>query len=432
MSDRRPELRITWIREHARGRIEADLGRRIGNGSEMMIALLDGPPSEADASAAATLTEKIYAAAAEVADLAGQDGVEVYLPLLRCKQWRAAWQAMSIESDGMGRLWVSTADRIPAAERVNTFQYTLALSCGLYPRNPISTGYSLAFTNRRTVPASCAAGALAPVLAAYGFDEEPGHWLAQQDGEAAVTLTLSVPGAAGECWLRAPLETEPEHFPVFSRISVAVQRALRNWIPFLYFSDLDAYDDVGEVWPLLFYRSLRPFPGCPRGDLTHDIVGPESIELTRQWNVTLLGREMAAVRRTLAAANRPELARLYAPTRAPAAMVSLRRQPRRLNALLAADAMFVNGLVQLAASGRAVRENQSRDTHHARRQAIADATALAASFNRKLRYLYGARNFMPIGSLVLVEATAALAGTRPAAELRLSSSRAERTFSAGS
>jgi hypothetical protein len=273
-----------------------------------------------------------------------------------------------------------------------------------------------------------AAQALAPVLDACGFDDGPRAWLAQQQGDAAVTLTLSVPGAAGRCWLHAPVEQEPEHFPVFARISVALQRALKNWVALAWFADPESYCDPSSAWPLLFYRSLRPFPGRPRSEFTYDIMGPGSIELVRRWNARRLARELGPIETLLNAAGNRPLARLYAPGQAQAVIAALRRQPRHLNALLSADTLFVNGFLRLAHAARAAAALSLSDSRRAARELVCAGEQVAALFNRRLRYLYAGRNFVPFGSLLLVEATAALAGERPHAVLRLSAGGSSRVF----
>lgn len=282
---------------------------------------------------------------------------------------------------------------------------------------------ALAYIDRRTLDRS---DCLAPLLAAYGFDDRAAA--AAQPG-AEVTLTLSIPGALAAHWFCAPLEREPDFQPVFSAVSVAVQAALRRWLPYVYFSGLDRFADPRTALPLLVYQVMRPFSGGCRGEFTHDVVSPDAPQ--PEWAASAarpLAAELARIHSALAAAGRKELARSYAPDQARAILRSVVRRPAPLNSLLKADAICVDHLVELAARGRRFSELAARDPRRTAKELARLSEDFAAAFHRRLRRLYNGESFVFFGPLLLAEATAALANIPIAAALHLRCGDAEQAF----
>jgi hypothetical protein len=276
--------------------------------------------------------------------------------------------------------------------------------------------------------------ALAGALAAYSFDERVDAWLAAAPGEdVEASLTLSVPGACMAAWFHAPGEREPEFLPVFSAVSVAVQRALRQWLPYVYFAELNRYDDLGAAFPLLVYQTMRPFVGSCRAELTYDVMSPATPEAAVVSAGRPLVGELGRVYSALTGAGKKDVARFYAPDQARSILGSVLRQPRLLNCLLAADAFFVDSLVRLGIEGRKLADTMPRDPGRAVKDLARFSADFVFAFHRRLRRLYGGDSFVVFGPLLLAEATCALGAARQetagiAATLRLRRSGAERTF----
>src|SRR5271154_3725181 len=57
------------------------------------------------------------------------------------------------------------------------------------------------------------------------------------------------------CWLTIPAERSAAFLPTFVRMSVAVQRVLRERVPMEYFENLGKYRDLRTAGPMLFRRS---------------------------------------------------------------------------------------------------------------------------------------------------------------------------------
>lgn len=328
--------------------------------------------------------------------------LELHLPFLDRKQWEERWEALArveVETGEDGRLFAYTVDASDSIEKKSRYQGTLALAGVLLSgREP---DFTLTYTGRR---AGVRFEELAPLLNAYGFPES-----AVEEG-ADVSLTLSVPGSFVAAWLRAPDERSPEYFPTFSAVSVAVQRALRQWLPYVYFSDINRYGDLEAAFPLIVYKCMRPYPGRGRGEFSYDVMEPQTMPLALRSAARGLPAEMRRIHALLTAAEKNKIAKFYAPGETRQIVAAVQRKPHLLNALLSADTFFIDSLLRLAGEGRALREALPADPKRAVKKLAKFSAGFVATFHRRLRRLYGGQNFTQFGSLLLVEATRALHG----------------------
>jgi len=368
--------------------------------------------------------------------LEGERTLEVHLPFLDSKQWTSRWEALAtarVEAGDDGRIVVYTVSASDELLAAGKYQSTLALAGSLLSPGK-ADDFSLTYTNTARLDAKHAAQSLGAMLDAYGFGPGVSAWMANSAGDLETALTLSVAGSLAAAWLHAPAESAPEYFPVFSRVSVAVQQAMRRWLPLIYFADLSRYEDLAAAYPLVFYRSTRPFAGRPRCDFTYDLVSPDAPGVARCWAARPLARTLGAVQQTLTAAGKTRLARFYAPRRAPEILYGIVKQPRLINALLFADSFIVDNMLRLGLEGCELAGSMAASPARAVKDLANFSADFAATFHRRLRRLYGGRNFVALGSLLLVEATnalgAALSGKPPeiAGTLRIRASDREQVF----
>lgn len=345
--------------------------------------------------------------------LEGQNTVELHLPFLDRKQWTSRWDALAkaeVETSEEGRLITYTAKASDRLLQRSSCQSTMALAASLvFPKNTVN--FDLGYTDNRTGEATRLARAMMPLLEAYEFPEEVGRWLeaaAVAGGAIETRMTLKVPGEVVAAWLRAPRERDPEFFDVFSKVSVAVQTAMRKWLPFVYFQNLDRYEEVAAAYPLVFYKTTRAFAGHPRCEFAYDLVTPESPGVARSWAVRALVPELAAIEKELKASGRGMPARSYAAWKAPQILGEIVRKPKLLNALLMGDGFFIDRLVHLGLHARTLGDQAAADPFRATRDLMSLASDFTATFHRRLRRLYGGQDFVGFGSLLLMEATRAL------------------------
>ena len=366
--------------------------------------------------------------------------LELHLPFLDRKQWLRRWEALArvaVEATEDGRLLVSSVETKDHLEKKYAYPSELALSGGLLAAlaGQPPPSFTLSYTDRRRL--AHWSHHLGPVLRACGFEGLVEPWLeahrAALRDDLEVSVTLSVPGELVRAWLQAPCERDPEFFPTYAAVSVAVQRAMRRWLPYVYFSDPRRYDDLLAAWPLLVYQAMPPFPGRPKYEFTYDVMDVGSTRLIRRSTLRELTAGLARVRPFLAALGKNKTARFYAPDDAPAILTGVARQPRLLNALLSAEASFVDAFIHLGVRGRACAEAANRDPGRAAKELARFARDFVTTFQRRLRRLYGGRDFLNFGALLLIEATRALNAARGAPAplsgiLRLTADGLEQTF----
>ncbi len=370
--------------------------------------------------------------------LEGHNTIELHLPFLDRWEWISRWDALAkadIEAGEDGRLFTYTVSASDHIRQNNEYQSTLALAGSLlFPKG--TSSFDLSYTDRRTGEAGHLARTLAPVLLAYGFPPEAGAWLDKAGAAGGVletALTLRVPGTLAGAWLRTPGEGDPNFFGIYSRVSVAVQQAMRRWLPFVYFSDPGRYENVRAAYPLVFYQSTWPCSGRRRREFAYDLVSPDSPGVARDWAARPFAAELGRVRQLLIAAGRRDLARYYDPESAAAILWSIVQQPRLINALLTGDAFFVDRLVHMGLEARDLSGRVTSDPRKSTKDLVSFAANFAALFHRKLRQLYGGRDFVALGGLLLVEATRALGAALDgdaltSATLRISSGKCQQTF----
>ncbi len=351
------------------------------------------------------------------AGLRNQATVELHLPFFNRKEWSSRLEAlakMEVASDGDGRLLVYHVEASDRVEKRNAYQSVLALAGGMsVGRRHSSSSFTLTYSDQRRLPAARVAGALAPALAAYSFPDGSAAWLREvcdkRAGDVDVSLELSIPGSLVSAWLEAPGEREAEFFPAYARMSVAVQRAVRLWLPYIYFSDIGRYENLGAAFPLVVYQVSRPFNGRPKAEFTYDVLNDARMVGFRRMAAAALPVEMERIQSLLVQAGRTSTAAYYRPERAPNIVASVKAdRSRRLRSLLVADALLVDALVNLGCRGRRLRKQAASDPAAAVKSLSRFAADLASTFHGKLRRLYGGQEFLALGGLLLVEATAAL------------------------
>jgi hypothetical protein len=129
---------------------------------------------------------------------------------------------------------------------------------------------------------------------------------------------------------------------------MALQAELRRLLPGLFLSDLERFENIHMVYPLLVYGASRPFPGAPRTDFTYDILNREMMKAFYFSARNDLPAMLASIWKRLRAAGMRELAVNYRPDRSKRIIASvqrLKRERRRLNHILTMETRMVNDLI---------------------------------------------------------------------------------------
>ncbi len=151
-------------------------------------------------------------------------------------------------------------------------------------------------------------------------------------------------------WTGAPGDGDARHFAVWRAVSVALQEALRVWLPEMYLRDASRFEDRDSAYAFLVYAASRPFPGRSKTEFTYDVADsgtlPEALRMTKQ----ALREVLAQTEKRLHECHRPELARRYAPVWQEDIAREVLRHPRRLFEILGSEGTLVNAVVQLGSA----------------------------------------------------------------------------------
>lgn len=341
--------------------------------------------------------------------------LELRLPFIGRKSLDSMWQTLAqveIRPEADGRLLAYSVEASEEFRKNDLYRSAFAFSGGLQIGGSVHSedAFALSWTSVRRVRCDRARQSMKALLGAYGFSDAPGLWVAAQPKGAIMeaTLSLSVPGSYASAWLTTPAEKEAAYFPAFSAMSVAVQQAMRRWLPWVYFEDLDRYGNLAAAMPLVVYQATLPCSGEPKDHFTYDFMDSGFPTLHRPSTEQRLAGELSRVEALLIAAGKERTAEYYERREAGAILQRVARFPHQYRSLLAADAFLVDALVTLAARGRAFRSTAEKNPVRAVSLLSQFAGRFVNAFHGRLRRLYGGEDFACFGPLLLLEATAAL------------------------
>jgi len=198
-------------------------------------------------------------------------------------------------------------------------------------------------------------------------------------------------------WANTPAEQNPGYFGVWQRVSLALQRWMREAVSAEYFRDLIRCEDREVTYAMIVYQSSRLYHGRPRTEFTYDLRDfPErQTTVAASWN--MIGHSMEVtlerIEKQLHEAGRADIAHRYTPVWHKDILNAVRKKPRRFVGLLAAEAALINAVIELGTQ----------------RSAQA-ASHFARTVNLNLRGLHGL-DLRSLGVGVLEETTRALTQT---------------------
>jgi len=179
----------------------------------------------------------------------------------------------------------------------------------------------------------------------------------------AAAATLSDPQ-----WRDAPTERNPGYFRVWQRVSLALQRSLRDGVAGAYFEDLSHLENRQAAYPVIVYQASRLCHGHPRTEFTYDLRDyPECCTtLISSWKLT--GRAIQAVLRRielrLTEAGMIELAHRYAPVWHQDVLVAVKKKPKAYVDLLMAESAVINAAIDLGTERSLEAANRFGKTVH--------------------------------------------------------------------
>jgi hypothetical protein len=344
--------------------------------------------------------------------------LDLKLPFLGHKNYCRDLDALAsarVENDALGSLIVYnlTAKEQVVVSGISSSTLLLAAAVSVRDGNPHCDNLNLTFEHRFATTPGSGDAAWNQVLDAYGL--KPDSWPAAK-GEASLTITA--PSDLVLAWTCTPHPSTPEFTAAISRISVALQLLMRRWLPALYFADPKRYQDIGAAWPLLVYAASVPYQCSGHRDFTYDASDPHAVAAAASSASSALYDMLRDAHGKLAAAGLHRSLRFFEPSRPLDLMLDALRRPQ-FKSLLCADAFLVQDMIRLAETGRDLRTLWSKNPRTVARRLARDGAYFVKSFHARLRRLYAGNEMLGLGSLVLVETTAALAGPSARCDAKL-------------
>jgi hypothetical protein len=201
-------------------------------------------------------------------------------------------------------------------------------------------------------------------------------------------------------WLALPAERSAAFLPTFVRISVALQSALRDHVPAVYFQSPERFRDWKSAYPMLVYEASRPFRGRVRTELTYDVLNPRLMAILFRRAKANLIPLLERVEYELRAGGFPEVAGHYSPKHALEIIQSVQRlsaSRRCLYRLVRSESVLVDALVALSGLGTLSGKEQAKRL-----------AAFRKKWQFQLRRLYPSGDFSALAPALLEAATQAL------------------------
>ena len=322
----------------------------------------------------------------------GRVSLEVHFPFLHrraAKTWNDRLQDLQPSVDSAGRISIgaelplsptllATATRTPATQTW-TFQDTRTLDA------PALHLHKLLEPHHLTLPDS---------------------W---REGPLEVTFTLRLPMSAAAAWLRLPPSNTSHWRAQFTKISVAIQMALRAWMPYIFFQDPAMLKDRSRAWPMLVWESLRIYERRYSRQFAYDIMEPEEIERSLRVVKSALRESLRLLGQRLQSVGLHGLARKYSVRGSPALIDAMFRMPKLFCALLRGEATIIEDLQRLGEQARLLQ--QRLDSAHGApiRGLHRKGKRLHVFLVRRLRRIFAGYPFGQLETLILMTATWTLA-----------------------
>ncbi len=152
-------------------------------------------------------------------------------------------------------------------------------------------------------------------------------------------------------WTDAPAERDPRYFQTWQRVSLAIQKGLRAWIPELYFRNhIELYEDRESANHLVVYEACRLYYGRPKTEFTYDVADPETLPRACRTIGRAMQSVLGRIEKRLQESGRAELGRRYKPVWHQDILRAVLKKPKPLVQLLANESLLIDAVIDLGTS----------------------------------------------------------------------------------
>jgi hypothetical protein len=150
-------------------------------------------------------------------------------------------------------------------------------------------------------------------------------------------------------WAGTPSERDPQYFSTWQRVSLVLQRWLRDRIAGMYFHDIARLHDRAAAYPMIVYQASRPCFGHARSEFTYDLRDYPDCRDTLATSWKMMGRPMqralAPLEQRLLEAGYPQLAHRYAPVWHEDVLIAVQKNAKPYAELLSRESAIINAVI---------------------------------------------------------------------------------------
>ena len=315
--------------------------------------------------------------------------IQLHLPYLTYRErldWPSRQLDLPVKSDGGTRIVVGDEARHPYA--------------GLLSGNRMGGAAPILFQDERNWRASDWDSFVRPMLAAHQAGIDP-EWKPSRDFR--LKWAIELPSRHASAWATIPHRRDARFLDQFRGVSTAIQMALRAWLPFQYFAQLERYRKPQFAHPYMVYGYLPPHPSRRKTQLTFHVLEPVRVVRSMGRLAKPVAGHIRLARRRLESEQATEMDTGYRTIDAAEIVRTMHSLPRTFASLLALEAFVVEEFVRFAS----VAHENSRAPLRAR-HLVDPGLELLHNLRGRLARSYGGESYTNLANLILAAATAGL------------------------
>ena len=148
-------------------------------------------------------------------------------------------------------------------------------------------------------------------------------------------------------WTNAPAEHSGRYAVVYTKVALAVQAALREWMSCLYFDSLERFADIDLACGITAWRASRPATGDHVDCMAYDILDHRMMGRCFHWIERTFGGELHLLR-PITRSLGPVQSEAFNPALADRILVRVKRSQRGLYSMLKAEEDIITQIIKLA------------------------------------------------------------------------------------
>lgn len=208
-------------------------------------------------------------------------------------------------------------------------------------------------------------------------------------------------------WADAPAEHSGRYAHVYTKVSLAVQAALREWLPCLYFDCLERFEDIDLACGITAWRASRPATGDHVDCMAYDILNHPMMKRCFHWIDRNLASELERLRPITASLGSDQF-EAFNPKLAGRILVRVKRSQRGLYSMLKAEEDIITQIIKLAAMIPRLREKGLTQRRATSSEIERQVRQTFATIELRLKRFAPKADFSAVPSLLLTVFTEAL------------------------